>query len=75
MSVLLKLILHVQFRAQSQLQLLQTSAEDGGAFVFVCPSGAYRPVMAESGEYVYCPPQRWLNNLHVSHMTGVEGAD
>ncbi|CAN9511067.1 unnamed protein product [Ophioblennius macclurei] len=27
-------------------------------------SGAYRPVMAESGEYLYCPPQRWLNNLH-----------
>ncbi|XP_026195724.1 tumor protein p53-inducible protein 13 isoform X2 [Anabas testudineus] len=20
--------------------------------------------MAESGEYLYCPPQRWLNNLH-----------
>ncbi|KAK2912752.1 uncharacterized protein tp53i13 [Channa argus] len=27
-------------------------------------SGAYRPVMADSGEYLYCPPQRWLNNLH-----------
>ncbi|KAM9733601.1 uncharacterized protein tp53i13 [Menidia menidia] len=27
-------------------------------------SGAFRPVRAESGEYVYCPPQRWLNNLH-----------
>nr|XP_020441687.1 tumor protein p53-inducible protein 13 [Monopterus albus] len=27
-------------------------------------SGAYRPVMAESGEYLFCPPQRWLNNLH-----------
>ncbi|KAM4590387.1 uncharacterized protein tp53i13 isoform 1-T2 [Fundulus diaphanus] len=27
-------------------------------------SGAFRPVMAESGEYWYCPPQRWLNNLH-----------
>lgn len=27
-------------------------------------SGAYRPVGAESGEYLYCPPQRWLNNLH-----------
>nr|XP_057936740.1 uncharacterized protein tp53i13 isoform X2 [Doryrhamphus excisus] len=27
-------------------------------------SGAYRPVQAESGEYFYCPPQRWLNNLH-----------
>lgn len=27
-------------------------------------SGAYRPVSAESGEYLYCPPQRWLNNLH-----------
>uniref|UniRef100_UPI003AACF018 uncharacterized protein tp53i13 n=1 Tax=Centroberyx gerrardi TaxID=166262 RepID=UPI003AACF018 len=27
-------------------------------------SGAYRPVRAESGEYMYCPPQRWLNNLH-----------
>uniref|UniRef100_A0A8D2ZEM5 Tumor protein p53-inducible protein 13 n=2 Tax=Scophthalmus maximus TaxID=52904 RepID=A0A8D2ZEM5_SCOMX len=27
-------------------------------------SGVYRPVRAESGEYVYCPPQRWLNNLH-----------
>ncbi|PWA20450.1 hypothetical protein CCH79_00003581, partial [Gambusia affinis] len=26
--------------------------------------GAFRPVMAESGEYLYCPPQRWLNNLH-----------
>ncbi|XP_039985847.1 tumor protein p53-inducible protein 13 isoform X2 [Xiphias gladius] len=26
-------------------------------------SGAYRPVRAESGEYLYCPPQRWLNNL------------
>lgn len=35
---------------------------------FVCFSGAFRPVMAESGEYVYCPPQRWLNNLHVSHI-------
>lgn len=22
--------------------------------------------MAESGEYVYCPPQRWLGNVHVS---------
>lgn len=37
---------------------------------FVCFSGAFRPVMAESGEYVYCPPQRWLNNLHVSHIIG-----
>ncbi|KAF1393776.1 hypothetical protein PFLUV_G00019560 [Perca fluviatilis] len=27
-------------------------------------SGAYRPVRAECGEYLYCPPQRWLNNLH-----------
>ncbi|KAM7413513.1 hypothetical protein PAMA_020748 [Pampus argenteus] len=27
-------------------------------------SGAYRPVRAEIGEYLYCPPQRWLNNLH-----------
>ncbi|XP_029373343.1 uncharacterized protein tp53i13 isoform X2 [Echeneis naucrates] len=27
-------------------------------------SGGYRPVRAESGEYLYCPPQRWLNNLH-----------
>ncbi|XP_070825964.1 tumor protein p53-inducible protein 13 [Chaetodon trifascialis] len=27
-------------------------------------SGAYRPVRAESGEYLYCPPQRWINNLH-----------
>lgn len=27
-------------------------------------SGAHRPVRAESGEYLYCPPQRWLNNLH-----------
>ncbi|XP_076000458.1 uncharacterized protein tp53i13 [Genypterus blacodes] len=27
-------------------------------------SGAYRPVRAESGDYMYCPPQRWLNNLH-----------
>lgn len=27
-------------------------------------SGPFRPVMAESGEYLYCPPQRWLNNLH-----------
>ncbi|XP_063350271.1 uncharacterized protein tp53i13 [Pelmatolapia mariae] len=26
-------------------------------------SGAYRPIGAESGEYLYCPPQRWLNNL------------
>ncbi|XP_061576487.1 uncharacterized protein tp53i13 [Cololabis saira] len=28
-------------------------------------SGAFRPVRAESGEYLYCPPQRWLNNLHL----------
>lgn len=27
-------------------------------------SGAFRPVSADSGEYLYCPPQRWLNNLH-----------
>lgn len=26
-------------------------------------SGEYRPVRAESGEYLYCPPQRWLNNV------------
>ncbi|XP_041731334.2 uncharacterized protein tp53i13 isoform X1 [Coregonus clupeaformis] len=26
-------------------------------------SGAHRTVGAESGEYLYCPPQRWLNNL------------
>ncbi|XP_046891213.1 tumor protein p53-inducible protein 13 isoform X2 [Hypomesus transpacificus] len=26
-------------------------------------SGAHRPVGGESGEYLYCPPQRWLNNL------------
>uniref|UniRef100_A0AAR2ING4 Tumor protein p53-inducible protein 13 n=1 Tax=Pygocentrus nattereri TaxID=42514 RepID=A0AAR2ING4_PYGNA len=26
-------------------------------------SGAHRPVGAMSGEYLYCPPQRWLNNL------------
>ncbi|KAM8852899.1 tumor protein p53-inducible protein 13 [Synchiropus picturatus] len=27
-------------------------------------SGAYRPVEAQSGEYLYCPPQRWLHNVH-----------
>ncbi|XP_061684386.1 tumor protein p53-inducible protein 13 [Syngnathoides biaculeatus] len=27
-------------------------------------SGAFRPVGAQSGEYLYCPPQRWLYNLH-----------
>lgn len=27
-------------------------------------SGAFRPVAAARGEYLYCPPQRWLNNLH-----------
>ncbi|XP_068174050.1 tumor protein p53-inducible protein 13 isoform X2 [Antennarius striatus] len=27
-------------------------------------SGAYRPIRAQSGEYLYCPPQRWINNLH-----------
>ncbi|CAL8344924.1 unnamed protein product [Arctogadus glacialis] len=27
-------------------------------------SGPYRPVGAESGEYLYCPAERWLNNLH-----------
>ncbi|KAM9812994.1 tumor protein p53-inducible protein 13 [Syngnathus typhle] len=27
-------------------------------------SGAFRPVGVQSGEYLYCPPQRWLNNLH-----------
>ncbi|XP_068121971.1 tumor protein p53-inducible protein 13 [Hyperolius riggenbachi] len=26
-------------------------------------SGAHRPIPAEYGEYVYCPPQRWLHNL------------
>ncbi|KAM9317627.1 uncharacterized protein tp53i13 [Pholidichthys leucotaenia] len=26
-------------------------------------SGAHRPIGAESGEYLYCPPQRWLNNI------------
>ncbi|KAL0972745.1 hypothetical protein UPYG_G00194210 [Umbra pygmaea] len=26
-------------------------------------SGASRLVTAESGEYLYCPPQRWINNL------------
>ncbi|KAI4878560.1 hypothetical protein NFI96_016745 [Prochilodus magdalenae] len=26
-------------------------------------SGAHRPIGAMSGEYLYCPPQRWLNNL------------
>ncbi|XP_064157208.1 uncharacterized protein tp53i13 isoform X1 [Anguilla rostrata] len=26
-------------------------------------SGAHRPVGAVSGEYLYCPPQRWLHNL------------
>lgn len=26
-------------------------------------SGTFRPVRAESGEYLFCPPQRWLNNL------------
>ncbi|XP_064830504.1 uncharacterized protein LOC135546200 isoform X3 [Oncorhynchus masou masou] len=26
-------------------------------------SGAHWTVGAESGEYLYCPPQRWLNNL------------
>uniref|UniRef100_A0A9J8ADT4 Tumor protein p53 inducible protein 13 n=1 Tax=Cyprinus carpio carpio TaxID=630221 RepID=A0A9J8ADT4_CYPCA len=25
--------------------------------------GPHRPVEAESGEYLYCPPQRWLHNL------------
>ena len=37
--------------------------------VCVC-SGPYRPVGAESGEYLYCPAERWLNNLHVSHSHG-----
>lgn len=27
-------------------------------------SGAFRPVSAESGEYLFCPPQRWLSNLY-----------
>lgn len=27
-------------------------------------SGAFRPVGADSGEYFFCPPQRWLNSLH-----------
>ncbi|XP_037534453.1 tumor protein p53-inducible protein 13 [Nematolebias whitei] len=27
-------------------------------------SGAFRPVTAASGEYLYCPPQRWLGNVH-----------
>ncbi|XP_061073922.1 tumor protein p53-inducible protein 13 [Conger conger] len=26
-------------------------------------SGAHRPVGAQSGEYLFCPPQRWLHNL------------
>ncbi|XP_017346932.1 uncharacterized protein tp53i13 isoform X2 [Ictalurus punctatus] len=26
-------------------------------------SGAHRPVGAQSGQYLYCPPQRWINNL------------
>ncbi|XP_062873444.1 tumor protein p53-inducible protein 13 [Trichomycterus rosablanca] len=26
-------------------------------------SGAHRPVGAQNGEYWYCPPQRWINNL------------
>ncbi|KAK3560996.1 hypothetical protein QTP86_023186 [Hemibagrus guttatus] len=26
-------------------------------------SGAHRPIGAQSGEYLYCPPQRWINNL------------
>ncbi|XP_076833473.1 tumor protein p53-inducible protein 13 isoform X2 [Brachyhypopomus gauderio] len=26
-------------------------------------SGVHRPIGAKSGEYLYCPPQRWLNNL------------
>ncbi|KAJ8280776.1 hypothetical protein GJAV_G00058850 [Gymnothorax javanicus] len=28
-------------------------------------SGAHRPVQAETGEYLYCPPQRWLHNLQL----------
>lgn len=27
-------------------------------------SGPFRPVGAENGEYLFCPPQRWLHNLH-----------
>uniref|UniRef100_A0A8C5PPK1 Tumor protein p53-inducible protein 13 n=1 Tax=Leptobrachium leishanense TaxID=445787 RepID=A0A8C5PPK1_9ANUR len=26
-------------------------------------SGAHRPKAAKYGEYIYCPPQRWLHNL------------
>ncbi|XP_048837272.1 tumor protein p53-inducible protein 13 isoform X2 [Brienomyrus brachyistius] len=26
-------------------------------------SGAHRPVGARSGDYLYCPPQRWVQNL------------
>ncbi|XP_027003933.2 tumor protein p53-inducible protein 13 isoform X2 [Tachysurus fulvidraco] len=26
-------------------------------------SGPHRPIGAQSGEYLYCPPQRWINNL------------
>lgn len=29
-------------------------------------SGAHRPVGAQSGQYLYCPPQRWINNLKVN---------
>ena len=36
---------------------------------FSC-SGAHRPVGGESGEYLYCPPQRWLNNLQVCQTMG-----
>ncbi|MFT7803692.1 tumor protein p53-inducible protein 13 [Arapaima gigas] len=28
-------------------------------------SGPHRPVAAQSGEYLYCPPQRWLRNLQL----------
>uniref|UniRef100_A0AAZ3QQY0 Tumor protein p53-inducible protein 13 n=1 Tax=Oncorhynchus tshawytscha TaxID=74940 RepID=A0AAZ3QQY0_ONCTS len=50
-------------------------------------SGAHRTVGAESGEYLYCPPQRWLNNLQplalvswgrtleLSHVTTSEVCD
>ncbi|XP_059370303.1 tumor protein p53-inducible protein 13 isoform X2 [Carassius carassius] len=30
--------------------------------------GPYRPVEAESGEYLYCPPQRWLHNLKIGAL-------
>lgn len=69
---ILKIIAHVKLDMGNVfLSEITTNAYLLHLLFFIVCSGDHRPVGAEPGVYLYCPPQRWLNNIQVSHNSVV----